>query len=617
MAATSFEEDARLAERAADGDWDGFRLLFDRYHHSAYDLAMRAARDHELAVDAVKTAFLEAWASLQTGTPALDFSAWLGILTLDALQRAGDTLLDVADGQIDVFVPVTPADPTGSIVILEDRELATVVWQSAAALDLEEYCLLHLHLRTGLTAAQLAEALGERHGNILTTLSRLRASLEESVTEVILARRGRLDCSGLAAVVPDEVANSLPLETRVQIRRHLHRCLTCQERVRSYPSAVEIFAKLPLVPLAESDRTALWARVAQRAGAPSEPPAPPAAVPQPDWSSWKERLAWLKRDRTMLAACIVVPAVVVVLFIVAANIIGAVHDPRDVHSTSHRIGMVSANNVIVIGWTAQPDARDYSIAWTQGRQDEPDERADLPGSATSATSPPLADGIWYFHLRTQGRDGRWTDTVHLGPFPIHSQPVGDTPTETPTSTDTSTPTETLVPPMTSTPTADFASSLAPPTWTPTISTESQPTNTPPADTATPASPTNTAVPTATLGPSTSTPTATITSTVTVTTTLTATPTATALTTTPTATTAITQTPVPTATPIAPTATATAPATPTPTTTATTTASAKPTATQRATFTSTAATTSTPRPSTPAPGTPVPTATPTVAAHGAG
>jgi DNA-directed RNA polymerase specialized sigma24 family protein len=605
MAATSFEGDARLAERASAGDWDGFRLLFERYHPSAYDLAMRAIRDHAQAVDVVESAFLDAWASLQAGVAAPDVSVWLGILTLDALQRSGGPPVDADAGPIDAFVPVTAADPTGSIVVLEDRELASVVWQSAAALDLEEYCLLHLHLRHGLTAAKLAEALGERHGNVLTTLSRLRASLEESVTEVILARRGRLDCPGLAAVVPDDVADSLPLETRIQARRHLHRCLTCQERARSFPSAVEVFAKLPVVPLAESERAAVWSRIAQRAGVPPTLPPRTASVSTPERGSFQERLAWVKQDRMLLIACVIIPALVVALFVIAANIIGAVHDPRDVHSTSHHVGMLSAQNVMTIVWTTQPDARAYSVAWTQGRQDEPDEQPDLPGSATSATSPPLADGIWYFHLRTQGRDGRWTDTVHLGPFPIHSQPVAETPTETPTPTETGTltetpePTTTNTPNVSATPTTDFAGSLAPPTWTPTVAAESQPTNPPPADTPTPLNPTNTAVPTATPTLGTNTPTATITSTATSTATLTATPTVTA---------APTQTPVPTTTPIPPTATSTIPATLNPTTTPTRAASATSAATPRATATPTSGATSTPKPSQPTPAVPSPTAT---------
>jgi hypothetical protein len=43
---------------------------------------------------------------------------------------------------------------------------------------------------------------------------------------------------------------------------------------------------------------------------------------------------------------------------------------------------------------------------------------DLPGSATGTTSPALAPGRWYFHLRTQGRDDSWTHTVHRGPFVV-------------------------------------------------------------------------------------------------------------------------------------------------------------------------------------------------------
>jgi beta-lactam-binding protein with PASTA domain len=37
-------------------------------------------------------------------------------------------------------------------------------------------------------------------------------------------------------------------------------------------------------------------------------------------------------------------------------------------------------------------------------------------------SPPLANGSWYFHLRTRDNAGNWSSGRHLGPFVIRSAP---------------------------------------------------------------------------------------------------------------------------------------------------------------------------------------------------
>lgn len=56
----------------------------------------------------------------------------------------------------------------------------------------------------------------------------------------------------------------------------------------------------------------------------------------------------------------------------------------------------------------------------------PDAVADLPGDASSASSVRLTPGQWYFHMRTQGKDGRWTSTVNVGPYVIQAAAPGPT-----------------------------------------------------------------------------------------------------------------------------------------------------------------------------------------------
>ena len=43
-------------------------------------------------------------------------------------------------------------------------------------------------------------------------------------------------------------------------------------------------------------------------------------------------------------------------------------------------------------WSRQPDAEAFSIDWTAGETDLPDEIADIDGTSTGTTSPALEPG---------------------------------------------------------------------------------------------------------------------------------------------------------------------------------------------------------------------------------
>jgi subtilisin family serine protease len=87
----------------------------------------------------------------------------------------------------------------------------------------------------------------------------------------------------------------------------------------------------------------------------------------------------------------------------------------------------SSDNTVVASWTGATDTGSgvdgYSIAWSQQASTVPDAVKDTSGS--SATSGPLADGQWWFHLRTVDLAGNWTPAVHLGPFKIDATTPGN------------------------------------------------------------------------------------------------------------------------------------------------------------------------------------------------
>ncbi|MEZ4654697.1 MAG: hypothetical protein R3E12_14225 [Candidatus Eisenbacteria bacterium] len=58
----------------------------------------------------------------------------------------------------------------------------------------------------------------------------------------------------------------------------------------------------------------------------------------------------------------------------------------------------------------------YSIEWSHAPDTVPDQIIDTGGEST--TSPCLADGDWWFHLRTADVAGNWSDAVHFGVLSI-------------------------------------------------------------------------------------------------------------------------------------------------------------------------------------------------------
>ena len=151
--------------------------------------------------------------------------------------------------------------------VLEDRELVDLVWNSAAALSPREYSLLDLQLRKGLSNEEMAQSLGVPRSNIYVMLSRLRDSLEESVTVALLARRGRADCAELDAILGPQSGSGVRPDLRRAVRRHIAECPACQQSRRRYLAAAEIFSGLALFPVDQDMAAAVWFRISALSGA--------------------------------------------------------------------------------------------------------------------------------------------------------------------------------------------------------------------------------------------------------------------------------------------------------------------------------------------------------------
>ncbi len=448
--------DAELAAGAGSGDREAFAVLYERYFRRLFDFTLRTVRDHHLAGDVVQTTFVKAWEKLRAGQPVRHVKAWLFTIArnaaIDELRRRRRLVSAPSEEDTPQFAEIDLdrwADPE---LVLRDRELVEMVWSAAQALGRDEYTLLDLHLRQQLTADELADALLLQKGAVYTRLSRLRGALEAAVTVQVLARRGREGCPELAALLHEAETADLTPELRRTVERHVADCPICEERKRRLLAPAEIFAGLAPIAVDGELRRSIWERVQDGIDADARRHrAPPRRRP------------WALTGSILVALL----AAAAVLFAMWARPAPLAEDPGDVHSPSHQVGVASTAAVVTVQWTPPTTATGYSVTWSERPVDLPDEVVDLAGDAAGTESPPLLPGDWYFHLRTRGRGGDWTATVHLGPFLIRGPQETGAPAPSPSTTSSSTvPASTTTATTTTTTTTITTTTTLPPSTTP-------------------------------------------------------------------------------------------------------------------------------------------------------
>jgi RNA polymerase sigma factor (sigma-70 family) len=415
--------DDELVALARQGDEQAFAALYARYHRGLYDFAMRMVRDRDAAADVVQGSYVKAWQALRGPKGVENIKAWLYAvarnLSIDELRRRQRLASPHPGAEEDpIYAVVDESRLSDPSIVAHDQELVDLVWESASALSPQEYSLLDLHLRQGLDADELASSLGLAKGAVYTRLSRLRDSLDESVTAAVLMRRGRRECEELDALLERLGATTMTRQIRKAVSEHVDDCDICKETKRRFVAPAELFAGLTLVPLPDGLSEAIWGGIATTLGlggaALAATNGSSAVAAQPDGGvSHGVSVGAKTKAVTALGTLGAVAIVGALLFPRGSGI----EDPTDVHSTTHSVNRATAANVVGMAWTWNPDADAYSVTWTQDSDTLPDETGDLVGEAGRTQSPPLGPGSWWFHLRTKG-GGDWTHTVHVGPFII-------------------------------------------------------------------------------------------------------------------------------------------------------------------------------------------------------
>lgn len=196
--------DAELLRRAAGGDEDAFRVLFDRKHRGVYLLAYQILGDRGAAEDVAQEVFLSLWDHAGRYRPRYRVDTWLRrIATNKAIDRyrserrhpdpvgAGDAGYGT-DASLDITALLEAGGTFGDASLpARWREIQALWDRLAADLPAQQRAAFVLREIEGLPARDVARAMGCSTSAVRTHVAlarqKLRAALGRSWPELIRA----------------------------------------------------------------------------------------------------------------------------------------------------------------------------------------------------------------------------------------------------------------------------------------------------------------------------------------------------------------------------------------------------------------------------------------------
>ena len=98
-------------------------------------------------------------------------------------------------------------------------------------------------------------------------------------------------------------------------------------------------------------------------------------------------------------------------------------DPSGFSSSTHPLNTPTSNSNITVEWTTQgldaiSGVDGYSYSFSKDTVETPNNVKDIEETESNVVSEALADGNWYFNIKTVDNAGNWTSTANYGPMII-------------------------------------------------------------------------------------------------------------------------------------------------------------------------------------------------------
>lgn len=167
-------QDAGLVSRAAQGDENAFRALFEANRTLVYNLAFRMLGNAEDAEDVFQDTFMNAFANIHKFKGRSRFSTWLYRIALNRARRA----LDERKRSV-ATVAIDEADPGPRSVAEPASGEALDVQEALGRLPVEYRAALVLHSMFGYTYEEAGAIMNCPSGTVKTYVHRGKKALRD------------------------------------------------------------------------------------------------------------------------------------------------------------------------------------------------------------------------------------------------------------------------------------------------------------------------------------------------------------------------------------------------------------------------------------------------------
>lgn len=227
--------DADLAVAAAAGDRAALAGIYHRYAPRLESYCVGMLRDRHAAADCVQDVFCIAAVELPKLREPDKLRPWLyAIARRTALRAISERRRETSSDEL----PDVVAQGPGPFTVTAQNELSLLVAEAAAGLSERDRRVLDLAYRQALAGAELAEALGVSHESAKKLVQRLRATVERSLSALLVARYAEQNgCRELAATLAT-ADGQFSVLMRKRVARHIDACPTCDAHRRTLVSSV-------------------------------------------------------------------------------------------------------------------------------------------------------------------------------------------------------------------------------------------------------------------------------------------------------------------------------------------------------------------------------------------
>ena len=269
-AAGSQPTDEALVAAARAGDADALDALVRRHESRLYRFGLKMCGSREAAGEVVQDTLLAVVRSLAAFRGEASVSTWLYTIARRAClrQRRRSRFAPEREESLDALVeedvvPVaspasTPEEEAGR------REIAAALDAAIASLEPGQREVLLLRDVEGLSAPQVAAALGLRVEAVKSRLHRARLAVRRRLAPLLAppapARAGggsRRECRHVLEAFSRELEGDLAPELCARLRAHLEACPSCRAACASLDRTLELCRALPAPPPPETIRDAI------------------------------------------------------------------------------------------------------------------------------------------------------------------------------------------------------------------------------------------------------------------------------------------------------------------------------------------------------------------------